>query len=88
MALFLILSKSNSSFIKKTVLAKLILYSLLTQFNLHPPNRYLLALNSTNDANRNYFFGLESFFFSVCSIIVPIGVGGFWYGLPDFIGTI
>ncbi|KAA4073716.1 hypothetical protein F3B77_24905 [Bacteroides ovatus] len=37
MALFLILSKSNSSFIKKTVLAKLILYSLLTQFNLHPP---------------------------------------------------
>lgn len=34
-------------------------------------NRYLLALNSTNDANRNYFFGLESFFFSVCSIIVP-----------------
>ena len=40
-------------------------------------NRYLLALNSTNDANRNYFFGLESFFFSVCSIIVPIGVGGF-----------
>lgn len=40
-------------------------------------NRYMLALNSTNDGNRNYFFGLESFFFSVCSIIVPIGVGGF-----------
>ena len=35
-ALFLILSKTNSSFIKKTVLAKLILYSLLTQFYLHP----------------------------------------------------
>ena len=40
-------------------------------------NRYLLALNSTNDNNRNYFFGLESFFFSICSIIVPIGVGAF-----------
>ena len=40
-------------------------------------NRYLLALNSTTDSNRNYFFGLESFFFSVCSIVVPIGVGGF-----------
>lgn len=40
-------------------------------------NRYLLALNSTNDNNRNYFFGLESFFFSVCSIIVPVGVGAF-----------
>ena len=41
MALFLILSKSNSSFIKKTVLAKLILYSLLTQFNLHPPKCHI-----------------------------------------------
>lgn len=40
-------------------------------------NRYLLALNSTNDNNRNYFFGLESFFFSVCSIIVPLTVGAF-----------
>lgn len=40
-------------------------------------NRYLLALNSTDDNNRNYFFGLESFFFSICSIIVPLAVGGF-----------
>ena len=40
-------------------------------------NRYLLALNATSDNNRNYFFGLESFFFSVWSIIVPVGVGAF-----------
>lgn len=40
-------------------------------------NRYLLALNSTTDDNRNYFYGLESFFFSVCSILVPLAVGGF-----------
>jgi len=40
-------------------------------------NRYLLTLNSTNDANRNYFFGLESFFFSLWSIIVPLVVGAF-----------
>jgi len=40
-------------------------------------NRYLLALNSTTDGNRNYFFGLESFFFSISSIIVPIAVGAF-----------
>ena len=40
-------------------------------------NRYLLALNSTADEDRNYFFGLESFFFSVCSIVVPIVVGAF-----------
>jgi len=51
-------------------------------------NRYLLALNSTNDKNRNYFFGLESFFFSLWSIIVPLAVGVFlasldgkiWFG--------
>lgn len=40
-------------------------------------NRYLLALNSTNDGNRNYFFGLESFFFSLWSIVIPLCVGAF-----------
>lgn len=40
-------------------------------------NRYLLTLNSTNDENRNYFFGLESFFFSLWSIVVPLIVGTF-----------
>lgn len=40
-------------------------------------NRYLLTLNSTNDKNRNYFFGLESFFFSLWSIVVPLIVGVF-----------
>lgn len=51
-------------------------------------NRYLLALNSTNDKNRNYFFGLESFFFSLWSIVIPLAVGVFlgsldgkvWFG--------
>lgn len=40
-------------------------------------NRYLLTLNSTNDDNRNYFFGLESFFFALWSIVVPLCVGAF-----------
>lgn len=40
-------------------------------------NRYLLTLNSTNDGNRNYFFGVESFFFSLWSIVVPLIVGAF-----------
>ncbi len=40
-------------------------------------NRYLLTLNSTNDNNRNYFFGVESFFFSTWSILVPLSVGAF-----------
>lgn len=40
-------------------------------------NRYLLALNNTNDGNRNYFFGLESFFFTISSIGVPLVIGAF-----------
>ena len=39
-------------------------------------NRYLLTLNATNDDNRNYFFGLESFFFSLWNIVIPLIVGG------------
>jgi YQGE family putative transporter len=44
-------------------------------------NRYLLTLNATNDDNRNYFFGLESFFFSLWSIIVPLIVGALLAGI-------
>ncbi|NDV84553.1 MFS transporter [Bacteroides sp. 51] len=40
-------------------------------------NRYLLTLNNTTDDNRNYFFGLESFFFSIGSITVPLIIGAF-----------
>lgn len=35
------------------------------------------TLNNTNDDNRNYFFGLESFFFSITSIGVPLIIGTF-----------
>ncbi len=38
-------------------------------------NRYLLTFNSTTDENRNYFFGVESFFYSLWGIVVPIFVG-------------
>ena len=38
-------------------------------------NRYLMALNTTNDDNRNYFFGLESFFFTISNIGVPVAIG-------------
>lgn len=38
-------------------------------------NRYLIALNSTNDGNRNYFFGLESLAFTIGQILVPLAVG-------------
>jgi len=38
-------------------------------------NRYLMALNTTTDENRNYFFGLESFFFTISNIVVPLAIG-------------
>ncbi|MDR0763850.1 MAG: MFS transporter, partial [Bacteroidales bacterium] len=47
-------------------------------------NRYLLTLTSTNDNNRNYFFGIESFFFTFWNIVVPLAAGAF---LSAFKGT-
>lgn len=44
-------------------------------------NRYLLSLYNTNDGNRNYYFGLESFFFSIANITVPLVIGVFIGGL-------
>ena len=38
-------------------------------------NRYLLTLYATNDDNRNYFFGLESLFFTLWNIVIPIVAG-------------
>jgi YQGE family putative transporter len=38
-------------------------------------NRYLMALNTTQDDNRNYFFGLESFFFTISNIGIPLAIG-------------
>lgn len=38
-------------------------------------NRYLMALNTTQDENRNYFFGLESFFFTIANITIPLAIG-------------
>ncbi|RVU00309.1 MFS transporter [Mucilaginibacter limnophilus] len=51
-------------------------------------NRVFLALNSTRDDNRNYYYGLETFFFTVASIIMPLVAGYFiastqklgWFG--------
>lgn len=40
-------------------------------------NRYLLTFYSTDDSNRNYFFGCESFFFSLWNIVIPLVIGAF-----------
>ena len=53
-------------------------------------NRYLLTLKNTTDDNRNYFFGLESFFFSIASITVPLVIGVFlsWIDGKEIFGWI
>jgi YQGE family putative transporter len=51
-------------------------------------NRDLLALNTTNDSNRNYYYGLETFCYTITFILVPVIVGAFlatadtreWFG--------
>lgn len=40
-------------------------------------NRVSLALASTRDANRNYYYGLETFFFTIASIFMPLLAGYF-----------
>lgn len=51
-------------------------------------NRDFLALNTTNDANRNYYYGIETFFYTMTGIGVPLAAGAFiaatesngWFG--------
>jgi YQGE family putative transporter len=40
-------------------------------------NRVSLALTNTNNSNRNYYYGLETFVFALASIIMPIVAGYF-----------
>lgn len=40
-------------------------------------NRDFLALESTNDQNRNYYYGLETFFYTLTAVVVPYLVGVF-----------
>lgn len=38
-------------------------------------NRGFLVLSTTTDANRNYFYGIETCVITVTSVVVPLGVG-------------
>jgi MFS transporter, YQGE family, putative transporter len=40
-------------------------------------NRSYLALTNTKDANRNYFYGLETFFYTISFVLVPFLAGSF-----------
>jgi YQGE family putative transporter len=57
-------------------------------FGLFWANRDFLALSTTNDENRNYYYGLETFFYTNTYVIVPFVIGWFiaatgmrgWFG--------
>jgi MFS transporter, YQGE family, putative transporter len=40
-------------------------------------NRDFLALNTTKDGNRNYYYGIETFFYTITGIGIPLLAGGF-----------
>lgn len=40
-------------------------------------NRGYLALSTTNDLNRNYYYGFETFFATISSVVVPAAIGWF-----------
>lgn len=46
-------------------------------------NRDFLALSSTDDGNRNYYYGLESFFNTVAGVVVPGLIGAFLGATAD-----
>ncbi len=48
-----------------------------SSFGFFWANRDFLALNTTNDSNRNYYYGLETFFYTVTTILVPVTIGWF-----------
>jgi len=47
-------------------------------------NRDFLALGSTDNSNRNYYYGLESFFNTFANVVVPLGIGAFLGASADF----
>jgi YQGE family putative transporter len=46
-------------------------------FGLYWSNRDYLALAITNDKNRNYYYGLETFIYTIIAIIIPATIGWF-----------
>ena len=46
-------------------------------FGLYWANRDYLALSITNDNNRNYYYGLETFIYTIIAIVVPATIGWF-----------
>ncbi|RYY61738.1 MAG: MFS transporter [Chitinophagaceae bacterium] len=59
-------------------------------FGFYWSNRDYLALAITNDGNRNYYYGLETFFYTIIAVVIPVTIGWFiegWGGGTDVHGA-
>ncbi|MBN2273295.1 MAG: MFS transporter [Bacteroidales bacterium] len=65
--------------LKELTMTGLVLAGILmgASFGFFWANRDFLALSTTNDNNRNYYYGLETFFYTLTAILVPVAVGMF-----------
>lgn len=46
-------------------------------FGFYWANRDVLALAITNNGNRNYYYGLETFFYTIIAVVIPVTIGWF-----------
>lgn len=46
-------------------------------FGFYWANRDYLALAITNDGNRNYYYGVETFFYTIIAVVIPVAIGWF-----------
>jgi YQGE family putative transporter len=53
-------------------------------FGLFWANRDFLALSTTNDSNRNYYYGVETFFYTNTYVLVPFVIGWFIAGTSEW----
>lgn len=49
-------------------------------FGFYWANRDFLSLSNTTDENRNYYYGLETFLYTVIAVVVPFFIGWFVAG--------
>lgn len=51
-------------------------------FGLYWSNRDYLVISVTNDKNRNYYYGLETFIYTIIAIMIPAAIGWFIQSKP------
>lgn len=53
-------------------------------FGFYWANRDTLVLDVTNDRNRNYYYGLETFLYTIIAVVMPLAIGWFIHAQSRF----